>query len=59
MTVDAPIPFPLTRTGRGEGPLVLKIKKNIKNTEIAPAGRRTFPFSDKDRSDRGAARTKY
>jgi hypothetical protein len=37
---NAPIPFFLTRTGLGGGPLELKIKKKIKK-EIAPAGRRT------------------
>jgi hypothetical protein len=53
---DPPIPFSLTRTGRGGGQLEAKIKK-IKNKEIAPAGRRTdYISSDGDRSGRGAAR---
>jgi hypothetical protein len=45
---DAPIPFSLTRTGRGGGPLDLKIKKKV-GKWIAPAGRRTDSiFFDKD-----------
>jgi hypothetical protein len=53
---DAPIPFSLTWTGRGGGPLELKIKKKIKKG-MAPAGRRTDSIlSDKDRSGRAAAR---
>jgi hypothetical protein len=48
---DAPIPYSLTRTGRGGWPLELKIRNK---KAIAPAGRRTNSiFSDKDRSGRG------
>jgi hypothetical protein len=53
---DAPITFSLTGTGRGGGPLELKIKKDIKK-EIAPVGRRTdYIFSDGDSSWRGDPR---
>jgi hypothetical protein len=55
---DPPMKFSLTGTGRGGGPLELKIKNNkIKITKlIAPEMWRTeYIFYDGDRSGRGAA----